>query len=189
MRRIPVCLLLAIAAGSMTNRPVSAVMYEYDQLYRLTGIVYENGTMIVCQYDAAGNSTRRVVGRDIDNDRIPDPGDNCLNTPNPDQADADSDGVGDACDSCPYTPLGIRVDANGCPLVPLAPADFDGDGDVDQEDFGHLQVCYTEEGQAATAECQNGDRNADGKVDQYDSDVFQSCWSGPNIPADPNCAK
>jgi len=36
--------------------------------------------------------------RDRDADGIADAGDNCPNTPNPDQADADGDGIGDACE-------------------------------------------------------------------------------------------
>ncbi|MFT7581121.1 MAG: MYXO-CTERM domain-containing protein [Myxococcota bacterium] len=35
---------------------------------------------------------------DRDKDTIPDPQDNCVATPNTDQADADNDGVGDACE-------------------------------------------------------------------------------------------
>ncbi|MCJ7583382.1 MAG: thrombospondin type 3 repeat-containing protein [Anaerolineales bacterium] len=36
---------------------------------------------------------------DSDGDRVPDAGDNCPITPNPDQADADANGLGDPCDA------------------------------------------------------------------------------------------
>jgi hypothetical protein len=39
----------------------------------------------------------RVTVLDSDGDGIPDPEDNCPNTPNPDQLDTNGDGVGDAC--------------------------------------------------------------------------------------------
>lgn len=38
---------------------------------------------------------------DRDGDGEPDEDDNCVTTPNPDQADEDGDGHGDACDPCP----------------------------------------------------------------------------------------
>ena len=38
------------------------------------------------------------VIEDRDNDTIPDSQDNCLNIPNPDQADYDNDGIGNPCD-------------------------------------------------------------------------------------------
>ena len=41
---------------------------------------------------------RRIYPPDTDNDGIADFEDNCVNTPNPDQADCDGDGKGDLCD-------------------------------------------------------------------------------------------
>lgn len=56
---------------------------------------------------------------DIDDDGVPDTNDNCVNAPNPDQADGDGDGVGDVCDNCPITSNADQLDG-----------DADGAGDV-----------------------------------------------------------
>jgi len=67
--------------------------------------------------------------------------------------------------------------------------DFNGDGDVDQEDFGHLQACMTGHtlGPPATG-CENADLDGDDDVDMSDFDIFDNCMRGPDIPANPNCA-
>lgn len=46
---------MAAAIIFMIAAPVHAVTYEYDQLNRLTKVIYENGTLIEYTYDAAGN--------------------------------------------------------------------------------------------------------------------------------------
>ncbi|UCD28891.1 MAG: hypothetical protein JSV03_17745 [Planctomycetota bacterium] len=69
-------------------------------------------------------------------------------------------------------------------------ADVDGDGDVDQEDFGLWQLCTSGEGNIfAGFACACFDRDYDGDVDITDFDAFQACrvTSGPNVPADPMC--
>jgi hypothetical protein len=43
------------------------------------------------------HTTPPTLVPDTDNDGVPDPSDNCVTTPNPDQADGDHNGVGDAC--------------------------------------------------------------------------------------------
>jgi len=68
------------------------------------------------------------------------------------------------------------------------PGDFDGDGDVDQADFGHIQACLT--GPTVPQQdpdCQDAKFDSDGDVDQSDLAMFLGCMSGPNIPGDPDC--
>jgi hypothetical protein len=126
---------------------------------------------------------------DFDGDGVLDGDDNCPATPNPAQADGDDDGVGDDCDNCPNTPAGYSgVGLDGC-SVPIL-GDFDGDGDVDQEDFGRFQACYS--GSGATqhdANCQDSDFDGDDDVDPSDFVIFQTCMSGANTPADPSCRR
>jgi hypothetical protein len=68
-------------------------------------------------------------------------------------------------------------------------ADLDGDGDVDQTDFGYFQRCLTGPGiPQNTPECLGARLDTDTDVDHSDFGIFQGCMSGANVPADPNCA-
>jgi hypothetical protein len=87
---------------------------------------------------------------DTDGDGVCDDVDNCVNTPNPDQADGDTlgcpagspcpDGVGDVCDNCPETYNPDQEDSDGdgtgdaCQDV-IPRCDVDGDGDIDRLDL------------------------------------------------------
>lgn len=93
----------------------------------------------------------------------------------------------------------MRADPNGLNLEPAvaagahvtsfvvikpAPADFDGDGDVDLMDFGRFQGCFNGPNRPAKApDCDDADRDHDGDVDLMDFGVFQGCFNGPNRPA------
>ncbi|UCD28288.1 MAG: PKD domain-containing protein [Planctomycetota bacterium] len=72
--------------------------------------------------------------------------------------------------------------------VNAAIADFNYDGDVDQEDFGHFQECMTGTGEGPPAiGCEDADLDNDDDVDMEDFTRFQDCMSGADIPADVNC--
>ncbi|UCD27319.1 MAG: hypothetical protein JSV03_09305 [Planctomycetota bacterium] len=64
-------------------------------------------------------------------------------------------------------------------------ADFDDDNDVDQEDFGWFQTCYSGPGAFPTTECEPADFDSDRDVDVEDFVTFQNCMGGPNNP--PGC--
>ena len=187
------------------NSEASGAAYVFS----LTGSMDCNGNWVPdeCepQNDCNGNGIQdicdiaRALSDDCNNNAIPDECDpdndddglvngcdNCTSNYNPNQTDEDDDGVGDACDDCPNTPAGTAVYASGCPPTP---GDLDIDTDIDQEDFGRFQACYTGSGIPQTKpECANALLDDDVDVDQDDFGIFQRCMSGPNIPADPTCA-
>jgi len=79
--------------------------------------------------------------------------------------------------------------APGAPFPLVIRADFDHDGDVDMVDFGHLQRCAVGPSTIQIApDCFDARLDADGDVDTDDLVVFDDCFSGPNVPASPQCA-
>jgi hypothetical protein len=68
--------------------------------------------------------------------------------------------------------------------VSPAPGDFDGDHDVDQEDYGHVQTCLAP---SVLPGCADADLNHNGTVDQLDAGIFDTCMQGPNAEPIPGC--
>jgi len=72
----------------------------------------------------------------------------------------------------------------GCPR----PADFDHDGDVDMEDFGHFQSCFSgREVMQAHPACAGAHLDLDYDVDEDDLALFMDCFSGPGVRAAAHC--
>jgi hypothetical protein len=70
-----------------------------------------------------------------------------------------------------------------------APGDFDLDGDVDHEDFGHLQRCLTGTGIDITdPDCMDANLDGDSDADQEDFNIFEQCLNQANILVHPQCA-
>jgi hypothetical protein len=67
--------------------------------------------------------------------------------------------------------------------------DYDRDGDVDMDDFGHIQACLSGSGVPQNdPACANAKLDADTDVDKLDINVFRGCMRGPGIPPNPtNC--
>ncbi|MFQ5509386.1 MAG: thrombospondin type 3 repeat-containing protein [Leptospirillia bacterium] len=86
---------------------------------------------------------------DTDGDTVLDPEDNCILTPNLDQADGDMDNVGDVCDNCAlvsnpgqgdYDNDGVGDLCDSCIDETDPSCDFDSDGIVDSADSCPLQI-------------------------------------------------
>jgi hypothetical protein len=59
--------------------------------------------------------------------------------------------------------------------------DLDHDNDVDQEDFGQFQLCYSGGGIGHQTGCEEADLDPDGDVDIDDFNEFQECMGGVNV--------
>ena len=80
LQRICVGLLAIAMFGGSTNTGTD--IYEYDQLNRLTKVIYEDGSYVTYEYDANGNITNtEVFDASHENDSE--------NPDNPDQPDSD----------------------------------------------------------------------------------------------------
>lgn len=67
-------------------------------------------------------------------------------------------------------------------------ADLDSDLDVDQTDFGLMQLCLTASNVPGSGNCLCLDRDGDVDVDDLDMFAFTKCVTGPAIPFDRNNA-
>jgi hypothetical protein len=68
------------------------------------------------------------------------------------------------------------------------PGDMDGDGDVDQTDFGLLQVCLSGPNVPQTnPSCTLARLDPDSDVDHDDAQILRGCTSGPEVPGNPLC--
>jgi len=69
-------------------------------------------------------------------------------------------------------------------LVPSPHADFDGDRDVDLDDFAIFQYCFSGPNELLTNQaCNRADFDCDHDVDLADFATFQACFQGANRPS------
>ena len=89
--------------------------------------------------------------------------------------------------------MALAVNSPTTPILPIGLcndpfADADDDHDVDMDDFGAFQACYT--GQTdliAQSSCRCFDRNGDNHVEEQDFNAFRNCANRAGLLADLNC--
>jgi|GEM_PF-3412552 len=86
----------------------------------------------------------------------------------------------------------VRVSDDGCSTISEAailsmatPCDYDGDRDVDQDDFGFLQQCLGSS--ANDPKCVRADLADTPEINAEDLAAFMQCLSGPNVRAADHC--
>jgi PKD repeat protein len=86
------------------SEPVDWMIDAFDEIDPLTSgtiaVLADEEDVLFDDFRVRGLSSDSGISGDRDLDSVCDGVDNCLSTPNPDQADLDGDGIGDACDSC-----------------------------------------------------------------------------------------
>jgi hypothetical protein len=86
-------------------------------------------------------------------------------------------------------PLALRTPLRWFIVPSYIPGDFDGDFDVDQVDFGHLQSCMSGAGNTqSNPGCLNAGLDGDDDVDANDLTLFMQCFTGADVFGDPQCA-
>ena len=89
-----------------------------------------------------------------------------------------------SCGAASNSPQTVTVNLTIATVSP----DLDGDGDVDQADFGLFQTCYTGSGIAQNdPACLKARLDDDDDVDVDDFAIFQVCLSGAGCGADRTC--
>jgi hypothetical protein len=78
--------------------------------------------------------------------------------------------------------VGFLVDSLGV-VLPVSNGDFDGDDDVDGDDFGQLAGCFTgPDGGPVETACVPGDMDFDDDIDCVDWSLFAQAWTEPGDP-------
>jgi len=111
------------------------------------------------------NGARLSIDRD--DDGVLNGDDNCVMTPNSDQADSDSDTIGNACDNCTAKANADQIDSNGDGFGNICDGDFNNDGFVNSIDSSLFKSkLFTDDAHA--------DLNVDGIVNSIDSSLFKA---------------
>ena len=91
---------------------------------------------------------------------------------------------------CPFVSIltSVWISSTVVQAANYGSADFDGDTDVDQADFGHFQTCRSGTNVPQTNHaCIDADLDGDGDVDAIDFTQFYSCLGRSGVSASAEC--
>ena len=100
-------------------------------------------------------------------------------------ADCVNDLTQSACEEMTGRWQGQSTTCETLTCCPYPFADAEKDGDVDQDDFGLFQVCWTDLGGGVPTGCECFNRVDDNTIDINDFLEFAKCYTGANVPALP----
>jgi hypothetical protein len=129
--------------------------------------------VLALQNGMAGSATSAP---DSDQDGCPDPIDPAPVVRN--TLDTDRDGVPDVCDRCPRVPDRLQTDADHDGQGDACDADYNNDGQVNNDDFTQGFVPCVGADVVARPECFDKDRNRDGTVTPDDFCFGNPCDDG-----------
>ena len=140
---------LLAAQNDFYNAKIQIINAQYDQLYAKYRILDAMGVLVVALLGEDTQYYKTVglqdgyedikdelpINLDVDNDRVPDAQDICVNSEANTTVmpygckrfveDRDGDGIMDDKDLCPATPLGFKVNGDGCPLSKTLNIEFE----------------------------------------------------------------
>ncbi|NNC98739.1 MAG: hypothetical protein HKN85_01020, partial [Gammaproteobacteria bacterium] len=128
------------------------------------------------EFQVFGSVANIAGANDIDGDGIADDVDNCVLTPNADQADADTDGVGDVCDNCLLVANADQCNTNAGTgagqdqIGNICDADLNNDNIVNSFDLSILRQNFGQSGPS------DSDLNCDNIVNSFDLSLLRQSF-------------
>lgn len=174
-------ILLSTDGGETYELLVEGVPNDGSQDVVVPGVAT---TDAVIKVKAAGNiyfeisaAVFEIEGADFDADGIIDDLDNCIRTPNADQADGDEDGYGDVCDNCTLVANPSQCDTDSDLYGNACDADLDNNGIINSFDLNIMRANFGASGE------NDSDLDCNATVNSFDLARMRTDFGGMPGPS------